>query len=121
MLHSVSVIHAKVQKNVRGCANSPVFVSGAQKGLFLPEIGLLKSTRQYFVYVLALVLFSVAPASKFNASKAMGNIVKKPRKLVLFSGIFLWKQALHMQIQYRIEFAPDFHTLLIFRVLNIPL
>jgi len=50
----------------------------------------------------------------------MGNVVKKPRKLVPLALFFLWKQALHMQIQYRIGFAPDFHILLIFRVLNIP-
>jgi hypothetical protein len=66
------------------------------------------------------VLISVAPAFKSNASKAMGNVVKKPRKLVPLASFFLWKQALHMQIQYRIGFAPDFHILLIFRVLNIP-
>jgi hypothetical protein len=43
------VIHAKVQKNVRGCANSPVFVSGSAKEMFLPGNGLPEFTLEYFV------------------------------------------------------------------------
>jgi hypothetical protein len=81
----------------------------------------LKKLAKIFGYLKALVLFSVTPTLKFTTGKAKGIMLKQPSIFPLFRFFFSGKQALHMQMQCCIDFAVDFHSLLIFRSLDVSL
>jgi hypothetical protein len=90
-------------------------------GLKKGKYRVLDQAAKIFGYFKALVLFSVTPTLKFTTGKAKGIMLKQPSIFPLFRFFFSGKQALHMQMQCCIDFAVDFHSLLIFRSLGVSL